>query len=68
MPKNPLLKIGLLVIAASALIYAGYWVTTNIVYFVPIAFGIGALLIILGLVQEAKKSKEAKGPTDTPPV
>lgn len=68
MPKNPLLKIGLLVIAASALIYAGYWVTTNIVYFVPITFGIGSVLIILGLVQESKKKKETATPTDTPPV
>jgi hypothetical protein len=69
MPKNPLLKYGLLVVAAAALIFAGYWVTTNIVYFVPIAFGIGSLLIILGLVQESKKKKDANpAPTETPPV
>jgi hypothetical protein len=68
MPQNKLLYLGLLVVAASALIYAGYWITTNIVYFVPIAFGIGALLIILGLVQEGKKKKVMTNPTETPPV
>lgn len=68
MPQNKLLYLGLLVVAASALIYAGYWVTTNIVYFVPIAFGVGALLIIVGLVQEGNKKKAAATPEDPPPT
>ena len=60
MPKNKLLYYGLLVIAASALIYAGYWVVTTIIWFIPTTFGIGALLIILGLVQESKKRQALK--------
>lgn len=69
MPKNKLLYYGLLIVAASALIYAGFWVTTNIIWFVPTALGIGALLIILGLVQESKKKQaiKAEGQPPTPP-
>jgi hypothetical protein len=67
MPQNKLLYIGLLVIAASALIYVANWITNNIAYFVPIAFGIGCLFIILGLVQESKKKQAAKeNPPEVP--
>lgn len=70
MPKNKLLYYGLLIVAASALIYAGFWVTKNIVWFVPTTLGIGALLIILGLVQEAKKKQAVKmdGQPPSPPA
>ena len=59
MPKNKLLYYGLLVIAGAGLIYAADWLTTKIVYFVPVALGVGVLMIIGGLVLEAKKSKQA---------
>ncbi len=67
MPKNKLLYYGLLVVAASALIYAGYWVVTTIIWFIPTAFGVGALLIIVGLVQESKKKQAARA-EGQPPV
>ncbi len=66
MPKNRLLYYGLLIVAASALIYAGYWVVTTIIWFIPTAFGLGALLIVLGLVQESKKKKSLNTPGNPP--
>lgn len=66
MPKNKLLYYGLLIVAASALIYAGYWVVTTIIWFIPTTFGLGALLIILGLVQESKKKKSLNAPGNPP--
>lgn len=65
MPKNKLLYFGLLVVAAAALIYVGAWLTARISFAVPYAIGVGALMIIAGLVMEAKKKKEA--PTDGSP-
>ncbi|MCC7231269.1 MAG: hypothetical protein IT203_12825 [Fimbriimonadaceae bacterium] len=66
MPTNKLLYIGRLVGAAAALISVGAWLTARISFAVPYAIGVGALMIIAGLVMEAKKKKAP--PTDgTPP-
>jgi hypothetical protein len=69
MPQNKLLYIGLLVVAASALIWVGAWLTARIEFAVPYAIGVGALMIIAGLVMEAKKKKAAaagENPPQTP--
>lgn len=71
MPKNRWLYIGLLTIAGAALIYVGAWLTQRIDFIVPYAFGVGVVLIIVGLVQEAKKKKDGdaapEGAPPTPP-
>lgn len=59
MPQNKLLYLGLLIVAASALIYFGAWLADHIRWAVPYAIGIGAVLIIVGLVLEARKKKAA---------
>ncbi len=68
MPQNKLLYYGLLVIAASALIYAGNWLVTKIAFIVPFTIGVGALMIIGGLVMESKKKKAAAAQQTPPPV
>jgi hypothetical protein len=68
MPKNKLLYVGLLVIAASAIIWIGAWLTEHIKFAVPYALGVGALMIIGGLVMEAKKKKDTAETPPTPPA
>lgn len=67
MPQNKLLYIGLLIVAAAACIYIGAVIADTIRYAVPYAVGVGALLIIAGLVMEGKKKKKA-ATTDSPPT
>ncbi len=57
MPNNRFLYYGLLVIVASAAIYAGAEITKRIEYFVPISASIGVLMVVLGLVQEHQRRK-----------
>jgi uncharacterized membrane protein YfcA len=70
MPKNKLLYLGLLVVAAAALIYIGAWLATYLLPAVPYAIAVGAVLIIVGLVLESKKKAAiaAADTTPTPPV
>jgi undecaprenyl pyrophosphate phosphatase UppP len=60
MPKNRLIYIGILIVAATALLYVGYMVTKTIEWFLPWAMGIGVLLIVGGVFMEANKAKAAK--------
>lgn len=70
MPKNKLLYLGLLVVAAAALIFVGAKLATFMEPAVPYAVAVGALLIVLGLVMEAKKKNKPveTGSATTPPV
>jgi uncharacterized membrane protein YfcA len=69
MPKNKLLYLGLLVIAAAALIYIGAWLAEFLKPAVPYAIAVGALMIIAGLIMESRKKDKAveSGIAPTPP-
>ena len=66
MPKNRWLYMGLLIIAAAACIWDGAWLTKRIEFAVPYAVGVGAILIIVGLVVESKKKKEGVSDPNAP--
>jgi uncharacterized membrane protein YfcA len=67
LPKNKLLYLGLLVIAAGALIYMGAWLAKFLIPAVPYVIAVGALMIIVGLVMESRK-KAAAAESQTPPA
>ncbi len=58
MPKNRWIYVGILFVAAAALIWAGTELGKRIEAAVPYAGLLGAVLIIVGLVIESKKKKE----------
>lgn len=61
MPKNRLIYIGVLVVAASALLYLSYVFTNFVRPAVPYAAGVGVVLILAGVFMEIGKSKNVKG-------
>lgn len=65
MPQNKLIYFGLLIIVATAAIYVGGKLISQIEWFLPYAAGVGLLVVAAGIVQEAKK-KQAPKP-DAPP-
>lgn len=67
MPKNKLLYLGLLVVAAAAFIFVGAKLATFMEPAVPYAVAVGALLIVVGLVMESRK-KGAAADSETPPA
>jgi hypothetical protein len=67
MPSNRLLYVGTLIVAASASIWLGAELTRRIEWITPWTGGLGALLILLGLAQEARRRREAAlAPTARP--
>ena len=60
MPKNRVIYVGLLLIAASALIWLGALLARFILDsgILPWTGGLGVLLVIVGMVLEARKQKE----------
>lgn len=57
MPKNKLIYYGVLLVAAAALLYLGYYVFSNAMTFMIAVAAIGVVLIVVGLVIEAQKGK-----------
>jgi hypothetical protein len=57
MPSNRLLYYGILIVAASASIWLGAELTRRIEWITPWTGGLGALLIVLGLAQEARRRR-----------
>jgi hypothetical protein len=61
MPKNKVIYLGMLLIAAVALLYAGaelsLWIRQTGI--LPWVLGLGILLMIAGIIWEVKKTKEA---------
>lgn len=69
MPKNRWIYIGVLVVAAAALIWAATEVGNRIIFAMPYVAGVGVVLIVVGLVMESKKKQEAAAnPAQTPPA
>lgn len=60
MPRNKLMYIGVLVVAATALLYIGGQIIRTIEWFLPWAAGIGVALILIGLFVEMQKSGKPK--------
>lgn len=72
MPKNKWIYIGVLVVAAVALIYAADWIIAHVKWILPYVGALGVLLIVVGVLIEAKYGKqgitsEAGGPEPEPP-
>ena len=60
MPRNKAIYIGVLVVAASALLYIGGQIIRTIEWFLPWAAGVGVALILIGLFAEMQKSRKPK--------
>jgi hypothetical protein len=60
LPKNRLIYLGVLVVAACALLYGAFHFTALVQPILPWTLGVGALLIVIGIFIEANKSKSAK--------
>jgi hypothetical protein len=61
MPKNKLIYYGILIIAATALLWLGYYIMQAAFYALPATAAIGIVMVILGMVMEAKKAKQPEG-------
>jgi len=61
MPKNKLIYYGILIVAASALLWGGYQITMIALRLLPWTGAVGVLMIVLGLVMESRKTKADKG-------
>jgi hypothetical protein len=57
MPKNKLIYYGILIVAATALLWVGYQITNVALMILPWTGGIGALTIVAGLFTEMQRSK-----------
>lgn len=59
MPKNKLIYYGILIVAGTALLWAGYQVAATALKILPWTGAVGVLMIIIGLVMESRKGKAA---------
>lgn len=59
MPKNKVIHIGILIVAAAALLWAGGKVIAHIEWFLPWAAGVGIAMVVVGMILEARKPKPA---------
>lgn len=65
MPKNRLMYLGVLIVVAAAVLLASKWLLSYILPMVLyIVFGVGVLLIVVGLVMEGKRKQD--GVMDSP--
>jgi heme A synthase len=60
MPRNKAIYVGVLVVAASALLYIGGQIIRTIEWFLPWAAGVGVAQILIGLFAEMQKSRKPK--------
>jgi len=64
-PTNKLLYVGILVVAASALLWVGVQVGKLLEWFLPWAAGAGIVMIVVALVTESRKAARP-GPPPPP--
>lgn len=64
MPRNRVLYLGVLVVAASALLYLGGVLIKLIEWILPWSAGVGVALILIGLWMELQKNKKPKPVVD----
>lgn len=60
MPRNKMIYVGVLLVAASALLYLGGLLIRSIEWFLPWSAGAGVALILIGLFAEMQKSRKPK--------
>ncbi len=60
MPRNKMIYVGVLMVAAAALLYIGGLLIRTIEWFSPWAAGVGVALILIGLFVEMRKSGKPK--------
>ena len=66
MPTNKLIYFGVIVIAASALLWLGAELAKRVEWILPYAAIAGVLLVLIGLFMELKKKKEVEEAVTTP--
>lgn len=66
MPKNRFMYAGILLIAASAVLWVAAQILKRVEYALFTVAIIGVILVIVGMVLEAREGKEALKPADTP--
>lgn len=66
MPKNRIIYVGILLVAASALLYIGGQIIRFIEWILPWTAGVGVVLVLLGMWFEAQKNKKPKIVGDSP--
>lgn len=66
MPTNKVIYIGVIVIAASVLMWLGAALLTRVEWILPYTAGAGVLLLFVGLGIELKKKKDAEAYVSTP--
>lgn len=59
MPKNRLIYVGVLVIAACALLFVAFKFTAWVQPILPYALGLGIIMVVGGIFWEAKKGQAA---------
>ncbi|MCS7208996.1 MAG: hypothetical protein NZ874_05425 [Fimbriimonadales bacterium] len=60
MPRNKAIYVGVLVVAASALLYIGGQIIRLIEWFLPWSTAVGIGLILIGLYAEMQKARKPK--------
>lgn len=60
MPRNKVMYVGVLVLAASVLLYLGAVLLRNIEWILPWSAGVGVALILIGLAMELRKGAQAR--------
>lgn len=60
MPKNKLIYYGILLVAAAALLYLGYYIFTKAMAVVIGVASIGIIMIIVGMAMESQKRKASE--------
>ena len=59
MPKNRLIHLGAVIVAAAVLIWLGAKLTMYIVWIVPYTVGVGAALIVFGFLVEMRRQDKS---------
>lgn len=59
MPKNSIMYLGVLIVAASALLWLGAQITKMVEWALPWAGGVGVVLIIAGVFMELRKRAQS---------
>lgn len=63
MPRNKVMYVGVVVLAASVLLWLGAALLRNIEWILPWSAGVGIALILIGMAMELRKSARAKAST-----
>ena len=57
MPQNIFIKLGVIVLVATALLWAGAQLSQRVEWILPYSAGVSVVLIVLGVIYEIRKKK-----------